>query len=43
MFQQAVTDSAQYKLGYSIGGWLPFVGLAILLTIMILMLRRRRS
>jgi hypothetical protein len=40
---QAATDSAAYKIGYTVGSWLPFVLLAVLLTVMILSLRKRRS
>lgn len=40
---QAAADSSAYKLGYKIGSWLPFVLLALLLTVMILSIRKRRS
>lgn len=40
---QVVSDSASYKLGYQVGSWIPFALLAILLTIIILVLRKRRS
>lgn len=43
MFLQAVADSAAYKIGYSVGSWLPFVILGIGLTIMILMLRKKKK
>lgn len=43
MFLQAVADSASYKIGYSVGSWLPFVLLGIGLTIMILMLRKKKK
>jgi hypothetical protein len=43
MFLQAVTDSAAYKIGYSVGSWLPFILLGIGLTIMILMLRKKKK
>jgi hypothetical protein len=38
---QHITDSAQYKIGYSIGGWIPFLLLGIALTLMVLQLRKR--
>jgi hypothetical protein len=40
---QAAADSSAYKLGYNIGSWLPFVLLGLVLTAMILSLRKRRS
>lgn len=40
---QAAADSTAYKLGYKVGSWLPFVLLALLLTVMILSIRKRRS
>jgi hypothetical protein len=40
---QAAADSTAYKLGYKVGSWLPFILLALLLTVMILALRKRRS
>jgi ATP/ADP translocase len=43
MFLQAVADSTAYKIGYSVGSWLPFILLGIGLTIMILLLRKKRK
>jgi hypothetical protein len=43
MFLQAVADSAAYNIGYTVGSWLPFVLLGIGLTIMILMLRKKKK
>jgi hypothetical protein len=43
MLLQAIADSAEYKLGYSVGSWLPFILLGIGLTIMILMLRKKKK
>jgi hypothetical protein len=41
MLLQAVIDSSSYKTGQAIGGWIPFILLAIGLTIMILQLRKK--
>jgi hypothetical protein len=38
---QHIIDSAQYKTGQAIGGWIPFLLLGIALTIMILQLRKK--
>ena len=38
-----MTDSTAYKLGYQVGSWLPFALLGIVLTVIILVLRKRRS
>jgi hypothetical protein len=43
MFLQAIADSAEYKIGYTVGSWLPFILLGIGLTIMILMLRKKKK
>lgn len=43
MLIQVITDSSSYKIGYTIGSWLPFVLLGIGLTIMILMLRKKKK
>ncbi|MCU0380411.1 MAG: hypothetical protein MUE58_04385 [Chitinophagaceae bacterium] len=42
-FLQAAADSAAYKIGYTVGSWLPFILLGIMLTVMILALRKRRG
>jgi hypothetical protein len=42
-FLQAAADSASYKIGYAVGSWLPFVLLGVLLTVMILALRKRQG
>jgi hypothetical protein len=41
MLVQHIVDSTGYKIGYSIGGWIPFLLLGIALTIMILQLRKK--
>jgi len=41
MLLQALKDSASYRIGYAIGGWVPFILLGIALTIMILQLRKK--
>ena len=43
MLIQAIADSSTYKIGYTIGSWLPFILLGIGLTIMILMLRKKKK
>ena len=40
---QAAVDSAQYKVGYKIGQWTPFLILGIALTVMILVLRKKNK
>jgi hypothetical protein len=43
MLLQAIADSSSYKIGYTVGSWLPFIILGIGLTIMIIMLRKKRK
>jgi hypothetical protein len=43
MLLQHVTDSTGYKIGYTIGGWIPFLLLGIVLTIMIVQLRKKNK
>ena len=38
---QAAVDSTQYKLGYKLGQWIPFVLLGVALTVMIVMIRKK--
>lgn len=38
---QAAADSSAYKIGYKVGSWLPFILLALILTVMIISLARR--
>jgi hypothetical protein len=40
---QAAVDSTQYKLGYKIGQWIPFVLLGIALTVMILVIWKKNK
>jgi hypothetical protein len=40
---QAAVDSTQYKLGYKIGVWIPFILLGIALTVMILVIRKKNK
>jgi hypothetical protein len=43
MLLQAIADSSSYKIGYIVGSWLPFIILGIGLTIMIIMLRKKKK
>jgi hypothetical protein len=43
MLLQVIADSAEYKIGYTVGSWLPFIFLGIGLTIMILVLRKKKK